>query len=131
MTTFLEFANAIASPGLTGVTTLAGIPKTLTLSQLPVMWSDLPIAEVAADSPYATYAAGGTTYTAPVWIAVAPVVEALPDAQRTQILTIAEALRQWVEAQTYSARITTTDRVAVGGVEYRAITAVITGWDME
>lgn len=132
MTTFTEFADSLAGIEFTSVTTeLDGIPKTLLGSQLPALWCDLPSATVTPDGVFGTFGSSGVVFTAKMYIAVSKVVEGLPDAQRTSLLTIAEEVRAWVELMTYGAVIETKERIPVGAEEFRGVTAVITYADME
>lgn len=132
MTTFTEFADSLAGVELASVTTeLDGIPKVLTAAQLPALWCDLPSGVVVPDGPYGTATTSGVTFTAKMYIAAAKVAEALPDTQRTLLLTLAEEVRAWAESLTYTAEIETKERIPVGGEEFRGVTAVITFNDME
>lgn len=132
MTTFLQFADSLADVSLASVVTnIDGIPKSLTTTPLPALWSDMPSGSVQVDGPFATLTGSGTQFSATMWIAVSKMDEGLPAYQRTAVLTTAEELRQWAEAMTYGVEIDTTSRVTVAAEEYRGVTAIVTYWDME
>lgn len=130
--TMSGFASGLAAVTLAGVTTkIAGIPKTLNGVTLPAMWVDLPTAVIEPSGEFSTLAASAARYTTTIYIAVDAVVEGLPDTQRTAMLQVADAVEAWAEASPYAVEIRLTPRIPVGSIEYRGVTVLVSGEDME
>lgn len=130
--TLTEFADLLAGVTLAGVITkLDGIPRQLTAAQLPAQWAELPSASVAPDDAYSTFSSAATVFTGQLYIAVAEVTEAVPDAQRTAVLTMADRVQAWAEASPYAVEIQSGARLGVAGREYRGVVATVTAPDMD
>lgn len=130
--TLTEFADLLAGVMFDGVVTqFDGIPRELTTAMLPAQWADLPSATIAPENAYGSFNQAAALFTGTLYVAVAEVTEGLPDAQRTAVLGMADAVQAWAEASPYVVEITTTRRIPVAAKEYRGVIAAVTAPDMD
>lgn len=126
-----DFANDLAAVHLPGVRTVyPDLPKELTDRELPASWVDMPSATVRPGDLYGTFAESGVSYSAQLFVAVAPVTEGLPGDQRAAMLTMAAGIEAWARETIYEVTIQTAPRLPVGSREYRGVVAAVTLADL-
>lgn len=122
----LDFADELAAVELPGVRTVyPDLPRELHDSELPASWVDMPSATIRPGDIYGTFAESGVSYSAQLFVAVAPVTEGLPAAQRTAMLQMAEGMEQWARETIYEVTLQTAPRIPVGNREYRGVVAQV------
>lgn len=126
-----EFFSALAAVEFAGVeTNYSDIPKERARTDdLPAKWVGMPQAVIDPQQMFSTFSEAAALHTLSIYIAVAEMKEGFPADDQTAVLEMADTVEQWAKTTPYTVRALTEPRIALGGKEYRGVTAVVSSND--